>query len=72
MTAIAIRKKLVSYMQVADSKKLKAIYILLEDEIEEEHISVERYNKEIDEAEVEFTKGDYITNEAMKNKVKQW
>ena len=72
MTAVAIREKLVNYMQVADTKKLKAIYVLLESEIEDEHISLEQYNKEMDEAEAEFAKGDYITNAAMKNKVKQW
>lgn len=35
MTAIALRKKLVDYLQVADEKKLKAIYTLLEDEIDQ-------------------------------------
>ena len=36
MTTVAIRKKLVDYMQVADDKKIKAMYALLEDEIEQE------------------------------------
>lgn len=72
MTAVAIRKKLVDYMQVADDRTLKAIYILLEKKIEENHISLQQYNKEIDEAKAEFTNGNYISNEAMKNKVKQW
>lgn len=72
MTAVAIRKKLVDYMQVADDRTLKAIYILLEKKIEENHIRLQQYNKEIDEAKAEFTNGNYISNEAMKNKVKQW
>jgi hypothetical protein len=33
MTTSAIREKLVSYLQVADDKKLKAIYTMVEDEI---------------------------------------
>ena len=33
MTTVAIRKKLVDYMQVADDKKVKAIYAMVEDEI---------------------------------------
>jgi hypothetical protein len=33
MTTTAIRKKLVNYMKVADEKKIKALYIIVEDEI---------------------------------------
>jgi predicted ATPase len=33
MTTSAIRKKLVSYLQIADDKKLKAIYTMVADEI---------------------------------------
>ena len=73
MTAIVLRKKLVDYLQVADEKKLKAIYTLLENDIEQTgHISIEQYNKEIDEAEREYENGEYITHEAMKKKMRQW
>jgi hypothetical protein len=34
MTTTAIRKKLVDYLQTADDKKVKAIYTMVEDEIE--------------------------------------
>ncbi len=33
MTTTAIREKLVNYLQTADDKKLKAIYTMVEDEI---------------------------------------
>jgi hypothetical protein len=33
MTANLIREKLVNYLQIADVKKLKAIYTMVEDEI---------------------------------------
>lgn len=33
MTTTAIRKKLTDYLQVADDKKIKAIYAMVEDEI---------------------------------------
>jgi len=35
MTTVAIRKKLSDYLKVADDKKIKAIYALVEDEIEQ-------------------------------------
>ena len=33
MTTLAIRKKLSDYLQIADDKKVKAMYALLEDDI---------------------------------------
>ncbi len=36
MTIAAIRHKLYDYIRIADSKKIKAIYTILEDEINEE------------------------------------
>lgn len=73
MTAINLRKKVVNYIKIADDKKIKAIYTLLENEIEKGgRISLEQYNREIDEAEAEFANGDYISHEEMKEKVKQW
>lgn len=35
MTTTSIRQKLHSYLEVADDKKIKAMYIMLEDDIEE-------------------------------------
>ena len=73
MTAVAIRKKLVSYMQVAGEKKVNAIYALLEEDIEQAgRINIEQYNKELADAEAEFTNGDYISNAVMKKRITQW
>jgi Putative addiction module component len=35
MTAVTIRQKLYDYIRVAEDRKVKAIYTMLEDEIEE-------------------------------------
>lgn len=48
MTTSAIRKKLINYINEADEKKLKGMYLLLEEEIEkgkalhltEEHLAI--------------------------------
>jgi predicted transcriptional regulator len=73
MTTLAIRKKLSNYMQVADDKKVKAMYALLKDDIkQEERITIEQYNKELDEAEAEYKRGEFITHEDMLKKIKKW
>lgn len=73
MTTLAIREKLSNYMQVADDKKVKAMYALLKDDIkQEERITIEQYNKEIEEAEAAFKKGEFITHEDMLKKIKKW
>ena len=60
-------------MKVANEKKVLAMYALLEDDIKHgERISLEQYNKELEEAEAEFEKGNYISQEAMLNEIKQW
>jgi len=73
MTTTAIRRKLADYLKVADDKKVKAVYALLEDDIEPQgRISIEQYNKELEAAEAEFADGNFITHTAMKKKIKQW
>jgi predicted transcriptional regulator len=73
MTTVAIRKKLVDYMKVADDKKVKAMYALLEDDIEQEgRISIEQYNKEIDEAMEEIKRGEVYSHEEVVKMSKSW
>ena len=73
MTTVTIRQKLHQFIDTIEEKKVKAIYTIFEEEINKgERISIEQYNKEIEEAEAEFQNGEYITHEAMVKKVKQW
>ena len=58
-----IRKKLANYMFVADYKKVKAIYTLLEYDMKsEKRISVEQYNEELNESIKEMGKGEKNKN----------
>ncbi len=70
---MTIRKKLVSYLQVAEEQKVKAIYALLRDDIEQkDRIDIKQYNKELKEAEEEFERGDFVSNTEMKKLIKKW
>lgn len=73
MTTLAIRQKLSNYIHVADDKKVKAMYALLKDDIKlEERITVEQYNKEIDEAIDEVKAGKYVTQTEMEKIASKW
>lgn len=73
MTTVAIRQKLSDYVKVADDKKIKAMYALLEDDINPGgRISLEQYNKEIDEAMKEVKKGEVFTHEEVVKMSKNW
>jgi predicted transcriptional regulator len=66
MKTNVIRQRLSNFMQVADDKKIKGLYALLEDDIQEgERISVAQYNKEIDEAMEEVKRGEIYTHEEI-------
>jgi RNA polymerase-interacting CarD/CdnL/TRCF family regulator len=73
MTTIAIRKKLVDYMQVAEDKKVKAVYALLEDDMKQgNRISINQYNKEIEAAMEEIKSGDVYSHEEVVKLSKKW
>lgn len=63
MTTGSIRKKLADYMQVADDKKVKAIYALFEDEIEQEEIEyTDEFKKELDRRYGYYKNGGKMIN----------
>jgi RNA polymerase-interacting CarD/CdnL/TRCF family regulator len=73
MTAEAIRQKLSTYIQIADDKKLKAVYTLLEDDMQEgERISISQYNKEIDAAMEEVKLGEVYSHAEVVEMSKKW
>jgi sulfur relay (sulfurtransferase) DsrC/TusE family protein len=59
MTNIAIRKKLITYLADADDKRVKAIYQLFEDEInqEENFKLTEEHVKILDERRARYLSG---------------
>lgn len=59
--------------QVKDRSLLKAIKYLLRVGLKNEgRISIEQYNKELDEAEAEMEKGDFLTHDELKKQMKEW
>jgi predicted transcriptional regulator len=73
MTTAAIRQKLSTYIQIADDKKLKAVYTLLEDDMQDgERISISQYNKEIDASMEEVKRGEVYSHDEVVEMSKKW
>lgn len=69
MTTVAIRKKLANFMQVADDKKVKAIYALFEDEIEQEEMEyTDEFKEELDKRYAYYKNGGKMITAAEADK----
>lgn len=68
MTTIAIRKKLVDYLKVADDKKVKAMYALLEDDIEQELEYTPGLRTQLDAASAYYKKGGKMVSAVTADK----
>lgn len=61
MTTVAIRRKLSEYLKVADDKKIKAIYALVEDEIEQAALDyTDELKAELDSRYDNYKKGGKV------------
>ncbi len=69
MTTAAIRQKLANYMQVADDKKIKAVYALLEDDIEQEELQyTDEFKAELDKRYAYYKNGGKMISAMEANK----
>lgn len=59
--------------QVEDISLLKTLKAVLHYGLKNEgRISVEQYNRELEEAEAEIARGDFTTHEDLKKQMKAW
>jgi hypothetical protein len=73
MDTTIIRERLSNFIQVADDKKVKGLYALLENEMQiGERISISQYNKEIDAAMEEVKLGEVYSHEEVVKMSKKW
>lgn len=60
MSTSELREKLISYLTKADNKKIKALYILLEDEIDavDDFVLTDEHKKILDEERRKYLSGE--------------
>ena len=69
MTIVAIRQKLANYIQVANDKKVKAVYALLEDDIEQEELEyTDEFKAELDKRYAYYKNGGKMVSAVEANK----
>lgn len=69
MRIATIRQELHQFVDVADEKKIKALYLLLEEEIKQgEWHYTDAFKKELDERLRDYKKGGKIVSAAEANK----
>ncbi len=73
MTTIAIRERLRNYIEVADDKKIKAMYVLLEEEIENEVLEYpEELKGQLDAAAEYYNAGGKMVSQSeMQRRLKK-
>jgi len=73
MTTIAIRERLRNYLEVADDKKVKAIYALVEDDIDNDALEYPSELKaQLDAAEAYYNGGGkMVTQTEMQRRLKK-
>ncbi len=72
MGAAEIREELHGFIESGDTKLIKLLYAVAKEYTDDERISVEQYNKELDEAEAEIDRGEFLTHEEAVKKIRSW
>jgi hypothetical protein len=69
MTTLAIRQQLHSYLEVADDKKIKAIYTMMETEIKERAVEyTDDFKATLDKRQAAYKSGNTRTITATESK----
>ena len=75
MSTAQIKEKLHKYINQGDERFLKVVYAMVKAYSDEENIgriTVDQYNKEIEEAEAEIDDGRGISHKDLKREMKEW
>ncbi|MBW2963088.1 hypothetical protein [Mesonia aestuariivivens] len=76
MATLDLRQTVLEYIKnKADGKFLRLVDAMAktyQEELDQERISIEQYNKEIDESIAQINRGEFYTQEEMEKMAKEW
>ena len=75
--ANALEQEMYNYFNQLNEAEKRSVILMLKTFLmgrkeNPDRISIEQYNKELEEAEAEFERGEYITHEELLKQLKQW
>jgi predicted transcriptional regulator len=75
--AKALEQELLQYILQLDEAEKKSVLQMLKTfvkgrETKATRVSIEQYNQELQEAEAEYERGEYITHEEFVKQIKKW
>ena len=72
MEAAQIREELHHFIDSGDAKLIKLLYAVAKEYTDDERISLDQYNKELDESEAEVDRGEFLTHEEAVKEIHSW
>lgn len=73
MATLDLRQSVQNYIDTADNKLLKMIKALVESyHDDDERISVEQYNRELEASEAQIERGEFYTQEQVRQRIGEW
>lgn len=67
-----LRQSVLEYVKKADNRFLRLVKAMAENYNEDDRISKEQYNKELDESIAQIERGETYTHEEMGERIRKW
>ncbi|MGB7393954.1 MAG: hypothetical protein WA913_06140 [Pricia sp.] len=73
MATLDLRQSVLDYVKNADNQFLKLVKAMAENyHGDNDRISIEQYNRELDESIAQIERGEFYTHEEMGERIKKW
>lgn len=73
MATLDLRQSVLEYVKKADNRFLRLVKAMAENyNDDDDRISIEQYNKELDESIAQIERGETYTHEEMGERIKKW
>ena len=71
MATLDLRQSVLEYVKKADNRFLRLVKAMA-DNYDDDRISIEQYNKELDESIAQIERGEFYTHEEGGERIKKW